>query len=191
MLTALFLVLVVQANSAQPINIEALQFEMLLAERKAVYTGDVEVTQGDYTINADELVVFFDEDNKIAVMQATGTPATLADQIRQPPLLITGDELDYLFVESIVRANGNGILKQGEDFVRAETIVYDLDAQTARATGAGNERDSMARCGVLSAIRGRHRTDGRRASTGRRPSEARSDSPLGAADCDVLGCYTG
>ena len=140
MLTALFLVLVVQANSAQPINIEALQFEMLLAERKAVYTGDLEVTQGDYTINADELVVFFDEDNKITVMQATGTPATLTDQLRQPPLLITGDELDYLFVESIVRANGNGILKQGEDFVRAETIVYDLDAQTARATGGRNER---------------------------------------------------
>ncbi len=140
MLTALFLVLVVQANSAQPISIEALQFEMLLAERKAVYTGDVEVTQGDYTINADELVVFFDEDNKITVMQATGTPAALTDQIRQPSLLIPGDELDYLFVESIVRANGNGILKQGEDFVRAETIVYDLDAQSARATGGGNER---------------------------------------------------
>ena len=140
MLTALFLVLAVQANSAQPISIEALQFEMLLAERKAVYTGDVEATQGDYTINADELVVFFDEDNKITVMQAAGTPATLADQLRQPPLLITGDELDYLFVESIVRANGNGILKQGEDFVRAETIVYDLDAQTARATGGRNER---------------------------------------------------
>ncbi len=140
MLTALFLVLVGQANSAQPINIEALQFEMLLAERKAVYTGDVAVTQGNYTINADELVVFFDEDNKITVMQATGTPAALTDQIRQPSLLITGDELDYLFVESIVRANGNGILKQGEDFVRAETIVYDLDAQTARATGGRNER---------------------------------------------------
>ena len=140
MLTALFLVLAVQANSAQPISIEALQFEMLLAERKAVYTGDVEATQGDYTINADELVVFFDEDNKITVMQATGTPAALTDQITQPSLLITGDQLDYLFVESIVRANGNGILKQGEDFVRAETIVYDLDAQTARATGGGNER---------------------------------------------------
>jgi lipopolysaccharide export system protein LptA len=139
-LTALFLVLVVQANSAQPISIEALQFEMLLAERKAVYTGDVEATQGDYTINADELVVFFDEDNKITVMQATGTPAALTDQITQPSLLITGDELDYLFVESIVRANGNGILKQGEDFVRAETIVYDLDAQSARATGGGDER---------------------------------------------------
>ncbi len=140
MLTALFLVLVVQANSAQPINIEALQFEMLLAERKAVYTGDVEATQGDYTINADELVVFFDEDNKITVMQATGTPAALTDQIRQPSLLIAGDELDYLFVESIVRANGNGILKQGEDFVRAETIVYDLEAQTARAASGRNER---------------------------------------------------
>ena len=98
MLTALFVVLVAAANSAQPINIEARQFEMLMAERKAVYTGDVHVTQGDYTINADELVVFFDENNQITVMEATGSPATLTDQVRQPSLLITGDELDYLFV---------------------------------------------------------------------------------------------
>lgn len=140
MLTALFLVCVAQANSAQPISIEARQFEMLLAERKAVYTGNVEATQGDYTISADELVVFFDEDNKITVMEATGTPAALTDQITRPPLSITGDELHYFFVESIVRANGNGMLKQGEAFLRAETIVYDLDAQTARAIGSKNER---------------------------------------------------
>ena len=55
-LTALLLVLVAEASSAQPINIEAARFEMLLAERKAVYTGDVYAIQGDHAINADKLV---------------------------------------------------------------------------------------------------------------------------------------
>ncbi len=140
MLTALFVVSVAAANSAQPINIEARQFEMLMAERKAVYTGAVYVTQGDYTINADELVVFFDENNQITVMEATGSPATLTDQVRQPPLLITGDELDYFFEKSTVRASGNGVLKQGEGSVEAEVIVYDLDAETARAFGGEGSR---------------------------------------------------
>ena len=140
MLTALFVVLVAAANSVQPINIEARQFEMLLAERKAVYTGDVYVTQGNYTINADELVVFFDEDNQITVMEATGSPATLTDRVRQPPLLITGDSLDYFFEESTVRASGNSILKQGEGSVEADIIVYDLDAETARAFGGEGSR---------------------------------------------------
>ncbi len=140
MLTALFVVLVAAANSAQLINIEARQFEMLMAERKAVYTGAVYVTQGNYTINADELVVFFDENNQITVMEATGSPATLTDQVRQPSLLITGDELDYFFEKSTVRASGNGILKQGEGSVEAEIIVYDLDAETARAFGGAGSR---------------------------------------------------
>ena len=139
-LTALLLVLVAEASSAQQINIEAAQFEMLLAERKAVYTGDVYAIQGDHAINADKLVVFFDEDNKITSMEASGSPAMLTDQLQQPVLTLSGDKLDYLFLESTVRVSGNCILARGEDSMRAESIVYDLDAETARAVGNSQSR---------------------------------------------------
>ena len=140
MLSALLLVLVAEASSAQPINIEAGKFEMLLVERKAVYTGDVHVIQGDHAISADELIVFFDEDNKITSMEATGSPARLTDQLKQPPLTVSGDRLDYLFLESTIRVSGNSTLARGDDAMKAETIVYNLDEETARAVGDSQNR---------------------------------------------------
>ena len=87
------------AASAQPINIEAGHFEMLLAEHKAMYTGDVVATQGEREIRADNLTVYLNEDNDVVSMMAEGDPATLSDQAAEPPITLTGAALDYHFEE--------------------------------------------------------------------------------------------
>ena len=121
------------AASAQPINIEAGHFEMLLAEHKAMYTGGVVAVQGEREIRADNLTVYFNEDNDVVSMMAQGDPATLSDQAAEPPITVTGAALDYHFEEERVRVSGGGTLVQGEDRLTAEIIIYDLEAERAEA----------------------------------------------------------
>ena len=121
------------AAYAQPINIEAGHFEMLLAENKATYTGGVVAVQGDREIRADHLTVYFNEDNDVVSMLAEGDPATLSDQAAEPAITVTGAALDYHFDEQRVRVSGGGALVQGEDRLTAEIIIYDLEAERAEA----------------------------------------------------------
>ncbi len=121
------------AAYAQPINIEAGHFEMLLAENKATYVGGVVAVQGEREIRADHLTVYFDEDNDVVSMLAEGDPATLSDRAAEPPITVTGAALDYHFDEQRVRVSGGGALVQGEDRLTAEIIIYDLEAERAEA----------------------------------------------------------
>ena len=122
-----------QPTNEQPINIEADHFEMLLAENQATYTGSVVAVQGDYEIQADKLTVFFNDDNEIVSMQASGAPAKLSNSTEDPPITVTGPQMEYRFQDSTIRVTGNGILTQGEDRVMAEVILYDLDTERAQA----------------------------------------------------------
>lgn len=121
------------AGADEPIDIEAGHFEMLLAEHRAVYTGNVVAVQGDHEMRADELRVRFNEDNEVISMLATGNPARLSDQTADPPITLTGASLEYQVEQANVRATGDAILIQGKDRVTAETISYDLDEDRAQA----------------------------------------------------------
>ena len=128
------------AANAQPINIEAGHFEMLLAEHKATYTGGVVAVQGEREIRADNLTVYFTEDNDVVSMVAEGNPATLSDQAAEPPITVTGAALDYHFDDERVRVSGGGTLVQGEDRLTAEIIIYDLEAERAQAFSSNGGR---------------------------------------------------
>ena len=139
-LPALLLLAAAEAGAAAPINIEADHFEMLLAERKATYTGNVIAVQGDHEIQANQLIVHFNEDNEVTSMIATGDPAKLSDQAAAPPITVTGTNLDYQFEDATVQATGDATLIQGDDRMTAERISYDLDADRAQAFSGDNSR---------------------------------------------------
>ncbi len=128
------------APAESPVNIEAREFEMLLAERRAVYRGGVVAVQGQYRIQADRLVVYFAEDNRILSLLATGTPARVTDEGQEPPLVMTANNLDYQFEQARIRATGNGALSRSEDRLAAEVITYDLNTATAHAESQGERR---------------------------------------------------
>ena len=140
MISALLILAFAKAASAQPIEIQADHFEMLLAERRTTYTGNVVATQGSRAISGQELVVKFNDDNQITAMRASGEPATLTDTAENPPISLSGTALHYDFDESVVRTEGDGVLSQGGDTIVAETIVYDLHEDRARAVGNEKQR---------------------------------------------------
>ena len=131
------------AASAQPIEIQADRFEMLLEQRTTTYTGNVVATQGNRTITGNELVVRLDDDNEIMEMHASGGPARLTDSRNGTPVSLAGEALDYDFDRSVVRANGGGILSSGGDTVTARELVYDLNAERARAVGDATQRVTL------------------------------------------------
>ena len=139
-LATLPFIVLAPAVHAQPIEIQADQFEMLLDERRTTYTGNVSATQGERIITAAELIVEFNDDNEITAMRASGAPAELSDAGRDPALSLKGTALDYDFDASVVRADGGGTLSRGGDTIAAEHIVYDLNAERARALGRQGQR---------------------------------------------------
>ena len=155
MISALLILAFVKAASAQPIEIRADHFEMLLAERRTTYTGNVVATQGSRAISGQALVVNFNDDNEITAMRASGEPATLTDTAENPPISLSGTALDYDFDESVVRTEGDGVLSQGGDTIAAETIVYDLDKDRARAVGNEKQRVKL----TLAPRRGNRKPD--------------------------------
>lgn len=155
MISALLILAFAKAASAQPIEIQADHFEMLLAERRTTYTGNVVATQGSRAISGQELVVNFNDDNEITAMRASGEPATLTDTAENPPISLSGTALDYDFDESVVRTEGDGVLSQGGDTIVAETIVYDLDEDRARAVGNEKQRVKL----TLAPRRGNRKPD--------------------------------
>lgn len=140
MISALILFAFADAAAAQPIEIQADHFEMLLGDRRTTYTGNVVATQGERAISGGELVVQFNEDNEIEAMRASGDPARLTDAEEGQSMALAGRTLDYDFEESVVRAEGEGVLSRNGDTIAAETIVYDLDAERARAVGTESQR---------------------------------------------------
>ena len=143
MSAALLLLAFADAALAQPIEIQADQFEMLLEERMTTYTGNVVATQGKRAITGSELVVRFNEDNEIMEMRASGEPARLTDAENGTPISLSGAALHYDFEESVVRAACGGVLSRGGDSVAAQHIVYDLEAERARAEGNDGHRVNL------------------------------------------------
>ena len=143
MITALLIIAFADASSTQPIEIQADQFEMLLEERTTTYTGNVVATQGSRSITGRELVVRLNDDNEIMAMRASGEPARLTDAENGAPISLTGAALDYDFDESVVRAAGGGVLSRDGDTIAAQKIVYDLEAERARAVGSDAQRVTL------------------------------------------------
>ena len=143
MITALLIIAFAEAASAQPIEIQADQFEMLLEERTTTYTGNVVATQGSRSITGRELVLRLNDDNEIMAMHASGEPARLTDAENGTPVSLTGAALDYDFDESVVRTAGGGVLSRGGDTIAAQEIAYDLEAERARAVGSDGHRVTL------------------------------------------------
>ena len=142
LLTPSFAVLGNDADT-DPIEIQADHFEMLVAERRTTYTGNVVATQGQRAIETRELVVQFNDENEITAMRASGGPAKLTDQTGEHVLSVVGEAINYQFDTSTVRADGDSVLSSDGDTIAAQTITYDIETETARAVGTETQRVSL------------------------------------------------
>jgi len=131
-------------NSKSPVNVDANKLEYFDKEQKAVYSGGVVARQGDATMRATTLTVFFDKDSS-----PTGGTATSGNQLKRieaagPVTVIekervgTGDRGIYERAENKVYLIGNPTLSECGNVVKGDKdsrLIYDLTNNRAQISG--------------------------------------------------------
>jgi len=134
-------------ESKGPIQIEARELEVRDKEGVAIFTGSVQVKQGDTTLETPKLTVQYARDpaaagaatggaaaaggpagsQEIERLEATGKVlVTSKDQSA------TGDGATYDAKSQLLELNGNVVLTQGKNVVRGDKLTVDLASGVAR-----------------------------------------------------------
>lgn len=122
-------------EASVPISIEANRMVSQENQNSVLFLGKVDARQGNLTILAEEMTVFYTE-KKGEKESAKNTPATNQVEklicknnvkITQGDWLGTGDRMDYFAKERKVVLSGNAKAWQGQNMVSGKTIVYYLD----------------------------------------------------------------
>jgi lipopolysaccharide export system protein LptA len=129
----------------QPIEIEADELEVREQERISIYLGNVNLVQGSLEINADRLVLHFNEVNELIKMEMTGTPATLR-QLDDDQQEMWGEalQIDYTQSESLLELRESARLSQAGDTIESDLIRINTVTSRLQAGGAeSGERVKM------------------------------------------------
>ena len=100
--------LALSTDQSQPIEVEADSLEIKDAENISIYSGDVRLDQGSLALRADRLVIHFNDQNELTLMELTGSPATFRQlNDEQQEMIGQADRLEYREAESTLILLGN------------------------------------------------------------------------------------
>jgi lipopolysaccharide export system protein LptA len=143
----------------QPVQIEAASLEVRDKEKKATFSGDVQVVQGDTTMKCQKLVVFYGQEVGIAQAGAQPPDAKPPDtkptqtsalpgpkgaqnirriEARGGVTVITkdqnasGDLGVYDLMAKTITLTGNVVVSQGQNVIHGERVVVDTVTGNAR-----------------------------------------------------------
>jgi lipopolysaccharide export system protein LptA len=133
------------ATGPQNVNIEADSMEVLEAQKRAVFRGNVHAQRTGTKLISDRMVVTY-----IDVPQADGSKRTdvaLIDaqgnvQIQTPRQTITGDNAILDVAGDLLTVTGNVVVREGSTVIRGSKLKADLKAKTSSMTG-GRVRGSF------------------------------------------------
>ena len=125
-------------TKTKQVDIEANQMEILDADKKAIFKGQVHATRGDTVLTCDELVVLYDE-----VKQPDGTTKTDATSmdakgsvtIKTPKETITGDWAKLNPQTNMLVVGGKVKLVQGATILTGPELRADLDTDRVEMSG--------------------------------------------------------
>ena len=136
----------------EPVNISADKLEYFDKEQKAVYDGNVVVTQGEATMKCLKLTIFLTKPEKtgadeketaalagntdVSRMEAAG-PVTIAQKDQTG----SGDAGVYERAANKVTLSGHAKLQQGPNLTTGDRIIYTIDQ--GRAVVEGNVRSYL------------------------------------------------
>lgn len=130
-------------NRDKPVQIEAASLEVRDKDKRAVFSGDVKVTQGDTTMRCKQLVVFYDVENKPGAMK-TAQPGPGGQQsirrlealggviVTQKEQTATGQTGIFDMKSSTITLEGGVTIAQGQNILRGARLVVDVATGAAR-----------------------------------------------------------
>jgi len=139
-------------NSKDPIAIEADSLEVFEKEQRAIYTGNVIVTQGETVMKAKKMIIFYDKPVEGAANPSQGTPdgdtsirRVEADGnvvIIDKDQVATGDHGVYENATDIMTLTGNVALTKGQNVTKGQKLVYNLGTGIANVDAGASGRVS-------------------------------------------------
>lgn len=115
--------LAVSSDRAQPIQVEADKLEVRDDDNISTYSGNVRLIQGSLRIRSDLLVIHFDDNNDLVLMEMTGTPATFRQLNNDnQEMLGQADKMNYREAESLLILQGNACFNNNGDTIESSTI---------------------------------------------------------------------
>lgn len=123
-------------RASQPIQIKSNELITDSVNRTATFTGKVTARQGDVTINADRLVIYYsDGEKEVERVEAFGNV-----RIVQGNRLGQAEHALYENRAGRIVLDGNPRVYQGNDMVAGKVITYFVDDQRSVVTGGQNGR---------------------------------------------------
>jgi lipopolysaccharide export system protein LptA len=141
-------------NRNQPVQIEAASLEVRDKEKRATFSGNVKVVQGDTTMRCKSLVVFYEQQgqqNQQAGAQAmkaaapgpggsssiSRLEATGGVTVTQKDQVATGERAEFDMKSNTVTLKGNVVVTQGQNVMRGDQLVVDLTTGVSKVGGSG------------------------------------------------------
>jgi lipopolysaccharide export system protein LptA len=133
-------------NRDQPVKIQAASLEIREKDKRATFTGDVHLVNGDTEMRCRSLVVFYDDDAKAQNMKAADPGPNGERQIKrieakggvtvtQKDQNAVGETATFNMRENTVTLIGNVIVTRGGDVLRGQRLVVDLTSGVSKMDG--------------------------------------------------------
>ena len=118
----------------KPIEVEADELEVREQEGISIYQGNVKLVQGSLEINADRVVIHFNEANELTLMEMTGTPATLRQlNDNQQEMWGEAKQIDYTQSKSLLELRDSARLSQAGDIIESDLIRINTESNSLQA----------------------------------------------------------
>lgn len=139
-------------NSKDPINIEADALEVFDKEGKAVYSGNVIVTQGETVMKAKKMQIFYIRSEEGQAAPAEGETGTSIKRVEaegeviilEKDQIATGEKGIYEAATDIMTMTGNVTLSKGQNVTKGQKLVYNLGTGVATVDAGGTGRVSSS-----------------------------------------------
>jgi lipopolysaccharide transport protein LptA len=143
LLTCTFSLLATAAETAPYITVEADYFELNVAEGKAYFRGNVEVTQRNSTFHSSQLTLRLEQITSRITEAKSGDKSSDNDSSADPQNYeLSANTLTYDISQDMINGHGNSELKRGNELIRADEISYAVVKRIAyaRPTDSGRVR---------------------------------------------------
>lgn len=138
-------------NRNKPVQIEAASLEVRDKEKKATFSGNVKVVQGDTTMLCKSLVVYYEQDapgtNTNTMKAAQPGPGGSQQiskldafggvKVTQKDQIATGDTAHFDMRGNTVTLTGNVTVIQGKNVMKGDRLVVDMTSGVSRVEGKG------------------------------------------------------
>lgn len=133
------------SDRAQPISVEADSLEVREQENISIYRGNVNLKQGSLEISSDRLVIHFDDNNDLQMMEMTGNPARLRQlDNEQQEMRGQARQINYLETKSILELIDNARFSHAGDTIESNLIRVNTDDNNIQAGSSdADERVKM------------------------------------------------